>query len=165
MCQTRLWTLQKQRTLQRRTRAHVWEAAHAHMSCGAPVGHIRDRVLLKWVSRCHEGDLLARCSLRRLEPAEGSVSGLARLSSFAPLPRGRTALKLRPRRGSSAAAASVCHGRSASASRGAASAGSTIRRRSRLELQYFLFQPEWIPLLQRGYRRRELNSSLIEAHK
>lgn len=71
LCQKRLWTQQKQRTLQRRTRAHVWEAAHAHMSFGAPVGHIRDRVPLKWVSRCHKGDLLARCSLRRLGPAEG----------------------------------------------------------------------------------------------
>lgn len=57
----------------------MFQHVHVHLymrtSFGSAVGHIRDRVPQKWVSWCREGDLAARCSLRRPEPASGRRSG------------------------------------------------------------------------------------------
>lgn len=47
------------------------DSASALVSFGAPVGHIRDRVPQKWVSRSHEGHWRASFRLRRLEAAQG----------------------------------------------------------------------------------------------
>lgn len=41
---------------------HVHVLLCLRTSFGSAVGHIRDRVPQKWVSRCREGDLAARCS-------------------------------------------------------------------------------------------------------
>lgn len=140
-----------------------------YISCGSVLGHIRDRVPQKWVSRCHEGELLARCSLRRLEVASGfaplrpatrdrpSSSPRANVvvsSPLAPLPWIEM-LFCCDAGAACGARVSVCHSGSASATRHPASAGSMIRKRDLgqnaaelyfvFQLQYFLFKNEWIP--------------------
>lgn len=61
---------------------------HVHMllcvctSFGSAVGHIRDRVPQKWVSRCHEGDLAARCS-----PPEAGAQAPVLVAPTRPLDR------------------------------------------------------------------------------
>lgn len=147
---------------------HVHVLLRMRVSFGCALGHIRDRVAQKWVSRCREGDLAARCSFCRPEPApdrrgrSGScplrpaVCWLDRpLSSHTsklscPLP----SLQVVHR-----APASVCHSRSFSA-----------EVYFVFQLQYFLFEivgstMMCVSVVLRPHSSPELNSSLTDHHR